>query len=392
MVLQSESALSIRDYIKSHPTCKLGKYKVEISGKVEALSYYKLPIDLLLYNPDNGRLAMEKRDWEEKEGRSLTNEDADEIRRLLLELEEDKTKKLRADIRQKGQIEPGVITFDGVVINGNRRMAIIQELHKEEAHGKWKFLEAAILPEEIGEQDLWKIEAGLQLSKEKVAPYHPVNDLLKLKQGLDRELSLDELAAAMYGWDPQKVQESLERLELIEQFLEMIHKKDDYGVIKDLRLNEYFINVQKYIVATAEKKRVPKRQKTKYIRYAFRVIQSIALEKKETKKKGRGHMEIRRLGEILNDPDVFAEFEDAINEGGGVTKVSRSRILDAFDDAKELIKLKAYKARPTKLIDRAIKALKSINRGNPSFKDDEVREKITELHKLVREIERELKK
>ena len=91
-------------------------------------------------------------------------EDANIIRAILLELDSQKTKDLKNDKHQKGQLEPGVITYDGVVINANRRMAVLSELHKKEPGGKWEHLEAIRLPENVGEKDLWRIEAGLQLS------------------------------------------------------------------------------------------------------------------------------------------------------------------------------------------------------------------------------------
>ena len=69
---------------------------------------------------------------------------------------------------------------------------------------------------DISEKDLWKIEAGLQLSKEKVADYGPINNLLMIKEGDLAGLSTSEIAAAMYGWSEKQVIADLERLNLID--------------------------------------------------------------------------------------------------------------------------------------------------------------------------------
>src|SRR5439155_24070207 len=108
-------------------------------------------------------------------------EDVKKIKELLLQ-DKIEAEKLYNDLKQLGeQREVAAITHDGIVVNGNRRMATIEELHAENPK-KWDELWVVRLPEDISEKDLWKIEAGLQLSKEKVADYGPVNNLLMIKE------------------------------------------------------------------------------------------------------------------------------------------------------------------------------------------------------------------
>ena len=77
-------------------------------------------------------------------------------------------------------------------------MAVIELLDKKDPIGKWKYLEVGRFPSNISSQDLWRIEAGLQLSKEKREKYGPMNELLKIKEGKAASLSNDEIAAAMF--------------------------------------------------------------------------------------------------------------------------------------------------------------------------------------------------
>src|SRR5437879_1162227 len=131
---------------------------------------YRLPINLLAFNIRNGRFAAELKAKERDAKRALDPLDPDDaaiIAELLLHQDANATEVLKADLKKVGQTEPGIITHDGFVINGNRRMAILQELHKEEPTGRFAFLDAQILPPEIDAKDLWRIEAGIQLSRDK---------------------------------------------------------------------------------------------------------------------------------------------------------------------------------------------------------------------------------
>ena len=198
--MQSERSKLIDAYIQEHPESEIGNWPLEIGGEKQIHPYYKIPIkEFLNFNINNGRFSMEKQKLEDDFNRSLdvTNEEDEVIiKNLLLSIDKDKTQLLKEDIKSKGQIEPGVITHDGFVINGNRRMAVIMELHEEESTGKWANLEVIRLSSSISEKDLWRIEAGLQLSMGKVLDYHPVNELLKIKQGYKAGLKPKEIAAA----------------------------------------------------------------------------------------------------------------------------------------------------------------------------------------------------
>ena len=169
MALASKRGRVLDAFEKTHKKQVSTYYRVEIAGIIKEYPVYKYPIKELYYNIDNGRMRIERNEWEENEGRVLDQyEDGPISKDILLGLDKAKTKELKGDIRKKGQIEPGVITFDGVVINGNRRMAVIEELHEEDSSGKWTFLEAVRLPEDISEENVWKIEVNLQLSMDKI--------------------------------------------------------------------------------------------------------------------------------------------------------------------------------------------------------------------------------
>lgn len=397
MQLSSERAKQVDAYISAHPDMEIGKWPLEVAGEKNILPFYRLPIkQLLCFNVNNGRLAMDIREWEKIEGRELdaTNEDDMKIiRKMLLDLDRGNTNILKEDIRKKKQMEPGVITHDGFVINGNRRMAVLLELHDEEPTGKWEYLEAVRLPSTVTEKDIWKIEAGLQLSKDKIAEYHPVNELLKIKEGIDAKLSVDEIAAAMYGRTKDEITASLERLKLIDNFLEFFYQKGNYGVIKKFGLHEYFIDLQKYVIAAWDKRGLSAKDRKLELITAFDLLAAhIKIQSPETgkkKEKGITHWDVRKLGKIFADVDAKDACTQSVNEQ--IKKpltVDPATLIDDFKSAEELINMKDQRDQPVRLIEKATKALQSIDRTNKHFRETKVKEMMGKLAAVVDEIQK----
>jgi len=398
MEITNERSIEIQEFIKSYSKDKVEKWPLEIHGRKEKLEYYNFPIKLLRYNVNNGRLAMEVGQWKIENGRELDSSlkpDSKIIRELLLKLDESKTDELKEDLLKVGQMEPGVITHDGVVINGNRRMAVMELLHDEvDSSGKWQYFDAILLPAEISQSELWKIEAGLQLSKDKVAQYHPVNELLKIRQGVLSGLKPQEIQAAIYGRSIEEIEESIERLKLIDDFLIFFDKgkPNNYGLIRTFGLHEYFINIQKSILSTAMKSGVGKRELSKRVEMAFALIRAHILAQSDRDVKGISHFAIRELGKIYEVPKAYLAYEAVLNSKSNIKEIKPEIILEGFRSAKEVIDLEAEKNKPKKLIDRAIKALDSIDRDSKYFRKEDLLSDITKLIDLAKELEQELRK
>jgi len=401
MEISSEREKELDTYISNHTDAEVGEWPLEISGDVQRRPFHKFPISLLRFNVNNGRLAMEVSEWESSHERKLDANDPEDgriIRDLLLSLDESDTNLLKEDLRQKKQIEPGVITNDGYVINGNRRMAILLLLHEQEPTGKWEYLDAIRLPKSVGEKDLWKIEAGLQLSKDKISEYHPVNELLKIKQGRDRGLEPKEIAAAMYGRTVDEVEQALERLQLIDSFLEFFNPKkpQNYGLIKQFGLHEHFIDIQKTIMAPAQRQGLPKKEIYKRLIGAFALLRAgILVQSIQKKKRGVTHWDVRDLGKIYSDGDAQDEYiknlENSIKDPKQIASIKPEVILEGFKSAKEVLTNKEDRDKPVTLIERAVKALKSIDQSNPHIKDSHAVETFEKLKKVVNELERTIK-
>jgi hypothetical protein len=311
---------------------------------------------------------------------------------MLLDLDPDKTETLKKDFHQKGQMEPGVITHDGIVVNGNRRMAVLECLHEDEPTGKWKYLEAVRLSPAVGEKDLWRIEAGLQLSKDKVAEYHPVNELLKIKEGINRGLSAEEVAAAMYAWKAGEVKEALERLKLIDNFLYFLVQPGNYGVIKNFGLHEYFIDIQRRVIAPAKRKGVRKTELNKRLEYTFALIRAgiLVQSRGKSKRKGFTHWDIRNLDRVFSDAHAKAAFVERLEEAKDMRSVPEEEVIEDFRDAIEILDMREERDQPVRLIEKAINALQSIDTESEHFCCERVKQAADRLSELVQNIRKQL--
>lgn len=393
MLINSKRANEIDAYIKSHGDCVKGKQIVVINGKVLPLESYSLPTELLQYNHENSRFNLEISEEEARLGRKLDptdKEDVEKIKELLL-LDDNEAKKLKDDLKKIGeQTEVAAISFDGVVINGNRRKATLEQLYKEQPNKKWENLWVIRLPKDISEKDLWRIEAGLQLSKEKVADYGPVNNLLMINEGKKAGLSNSEIAASMYGWTEKQVAIDLERLDLINTFLQFMGGKNinNYGLIKKFRLHEHFIDIQKSLVGQLKSTGVPKRDIAKKLEIVFLYLRAAINDPKVS----ITHYDIRNISKILQDQQATYALTESFEDYKQDSKqIPVETLINNFDKASDVKKDRVDADKPGKLIDRAITALRNIDRTGSHYKSDPLlKNKLKMLDSIIAEMKTDL--
>ncbi len=395
MAIQSKKAKEIDAWIKDHPNSSREKQGVEIDGKIQLLPSYDFPISLLQYNHANGRFNLEIQEYETKLGRKLDPSEADDIKKIkeLLLQDEAEAKKLKEDLKRLGaQSEVAAITYDGVVVNGNRRMATIAELHSENP-SKWERLWAVRLPQDISEKDLWKIEAGLQLSKAKVADYGPVNNLLMIKEGKKAGLTNAEIAASMYGWTEKQVSSDIERLDLIDYFLQFMGGSNvgNYGLIKKFQLHEHFINLQKYLVERLKTSGAPKKEILKELEIAFLFLRAKVTSPDVL---DLTHMEVREICKILQDNKLHDYLTESFDQYKDHKQIPVETLSDNLDIAKDAKKNKDDEAKPGKLVERAVSALSAALEGlkqkNAKKPDEDLVKKIANLEDILKKIKSEL--
>ncbi len=401
MNLNTERAREIQLYIDSHDVIKFPDWPIVIGGEIKSLPVYRLPVGYLRYYVSNGRFAVEKLLLEKQLGHELNSDDPDDvlqIRKMLLEKDSQLTEKavsLIDNLRSFNQKHPGVITHDGYLINGNRRMAALELLHHEESTGKWQYLNVQRLPPEITPQDLWRIEAGLQLSKEDREKYGPMNELLKIKEGKDAaKLGDKEIADAMFEWTEKEVEDAIERLKLIDNFLDHVGQTDKggYGFIETFDLHEKFISLQRSVYKTAKAEGLSNKEIQKQLKDSFDTMYASAMLYKKPGKKGDQitNDDIRDLGKIFRNSKAMELFRTSLGKDKHSRTGSPEKIRDGLKDAQELLKFQRDNQQPRRLIETAIRALKNISRKGPSFKEEQIKGVFKELEQEVNKLKRDL--
>lgn len=363
---------------------ELGKAPLVIAGTKQLLPVYRVRIDLLAFNIRNGRFASEMRAKQMQLGRTLNPRDPDdakEIRKLLLTLNPDATKTLKEDLKRVGQTEPGIITHDGSVINANRRMAVLMELHDEEPTGKYEYLEVMRLPADVSEKDLWRIEAGLQLSDDKRLAYGPINDLLKIREGLQAGLRFAEIAASLYGMsDSEDIKDKDDRLKLIDSYLTFVADDGNYNAVQSQV--EHFINLQN-IMKWTERQGFKSKERQQALLIAFELIRSRQF----------GHMDIRALREILNSAAARKAIEKGVKPVAGAVPEadveSRNKTFrEAFDTAKDIVTIEKESAQPESLLKRAERLLSKLGEHSESVAaEPSLHPHVAKLVELVRKLQ-----
>jgi hypothetical protein len=357
----SERADHIRAYIQEHPFSKIDeRWPMEFGGIIRYQPVYDIPINLLCYNLKNGRYAVELAKLQADESYQLDPTratDHEKLRSLLLSLDPEQTEALKEDIRQRGQIYPGVITQDGFVINANRRMAVLEKLHQAEPGGKFEKLKVQVLPDDVDDRDLWRLEAGLQLSRDTRADYSPINELLKLREGRDAGLKPTEIAAAMYGRKATWVEESLGRLDTMEQYLSYFGLDHGYHHLEGT--NEQFIELQKNLKAL-EREGLDAEERYDWLICQFQLIRA-----------GVSNWDLRDVKKIALDHDAQDRLqEEVIAKSQPGSALPQASVLAAFDAAQNTIKSKEEATRPGVLLQRAVAALDAITPDNPHLVAD----------------------
>ena len=233
----TEAGRSLDDYINSSGnTALIGRrINVLLKGKYVELDVYRIPIKYLKFNLDNTRFEAQKLVYEKHNGpiNISTKRGEEAIEKLLLYSNNGVTlskdaKTLIGDLKRNGQLEPGIITWDGYIINGNRRFACLKYLYKTDPEEKYEYFNTTRLPKGTSEEEYFKIEADMQWSKDLKVGYDPLNKYLMLKRAKLYRMDQKQIASLTHR-SVKEINAELAELELIEEYLRTTKDPRDFS-------------------------------------------------------------------------------------------------------------------------------------------------------------------
>lgn len=210
--------------------------------------YIEVPVvDLdqkaLVYRADNGRVLSELTDAALARDTPLDDlkarADTAEIQHLLHDLLIDKARDpggpIYGELERFGrQTDPLLIRADGIVLNGNRRLASMRQLlaNDPEAYGGFARIRAAVLPDGLGEQEAEFIEAALQMAPDLKLDYGWINRRLKLRQHV-ADMGADRVVEAYRFSGPGDIDRELAELDLAETYLDWAEETGRFRLISE---------------------------------------------------------------------------------------------------------------------------------------------------------------
>ena len=94
---------------------------------------------------------------------------------------------LADNLQESGQLEPGIISHKGVLVNGNTRAVALRRNGGD-------YIQVAVLPGSATEREITELEARLQLAREYKQEYTLTNELLFIQEQIDLGMPVDDLA------------------------------------------------------------------------------------------------------------------------------------------------------------------------------------------------------
>lgn len=257
--------ISLSEKVKNREILKTGakpKLPIKFSNLDEGtLEVYKIPIQYLYFNNENGRIASAISRVEHQINPTNDIEDPNYnllIERMIIEDNPSKLKQTKKSIFESGQKVFGYVLDDGRVIDGNRRLTAIRQLVKET--GQTFFFEAVILPVIYGSKteraEIKRLELAIQMGTEERQSYDPVD----LSVDIYHTIVVDELITAKdYAKEANissiEINNRINAVIYMKDFLNFINAKENaFHIIKDTQLYNPLYEMAKKILKQYPKK------------------------------------------------------------------------------------------------------------------------------------------
>lgn len=231
----------IQEIIDRDSQNPFGKQEIPWEDDLESMNVYKIPLNLLVYNKYNGRILSRTKSLESQ--KFFIDEDSPEgkkkIEELLWKSKIDRNKKTQKNIADFGQQKVGIITKDGIIIDGNRRAMLLNDIQNngvlsgKRYDKKYDYFKAVILPVTLQENpiEIKKLETSFQMGEDKKLGYNPTEKYLKAKDHyleisglteIDTDNFNDNALSKIADWmgeDKSEIKKYLYTIKIMDEYL-----------------------------------------------------------------------------------------------------------------------------------------------------------------------------
>ena len=224
-----ERKAKLKEFTDNPNTAVRTGIPITYHNSIITLNAYAIPLEYLVYNPYNGRIGSVVKSYE-RQHHTLNPEDSVDktlIEKFLWESKPEANKKTKARLLKEHQQKHGIVTADGIIIDGNRRASLLSNImadteipYTEKSH--CKYFIAIILPEDADKKEILALETTYQMGEDAKVDYNPIEKYLKCKDLKDAGFTDDDIAGMM-DCKPGAVRTMLSALKLMDEYL------DEYG-------------------------------------------------------------------------------------------------------------------------------------------------------------------
>ncbi|MGE1062424.1 hypothetical protein NXG27_07325 [Megasphaera paucivorans] len=383
---------------------------------------YRIPLDYLIYNKYNGRIGSDVLSYEKQNGvlKAENDDDCKIIEKFLYESKEDRNKTTMRSLCQNGQQRYGIVTSNGIIIDGNRRAMLLNRLfHKRTELGyelgqveHCRYFLAIILPDDAEERDIQQLETIYQMGEDDKLDYNPIEKYLKCK-GLKQVGFSEEDIAGFMNEKPGQIKTWLSILELMEEYL----REYDYdGIYTRLEKTEGpFVDLEGYLDSYKKQGANIRNMNWTYSDSDISDLKRVCFDYIRARYEGKEFRDIAKTGKdgsIFFYKELWEAFlqehqaktpgdEESVDElrkqhpHEDLSKLLRSRDNDWIGQSKGILKgnLRRFSRKledqqdshkPVELIERALGALQAVDCEQDSFSTDpRIKDMVREINNIT---------
>jgi uncharacterized protein YukE len=281
-------------------------FQVPFRQRQQDLVKIDVPIGFPLYNLRSGRTHRAQAQYVERHDLPadfFSDPESPESQaaqhEILLELINEAD--LAEDLASKKQQNPLVLTYDGFVVDGNRRTAALRD------EGETENLIAVVLPKDATASEVYETELELQMARQTKAKYNWIDEALHVYWGVhDLGEPIHAIAQRMNQKD-KEIEEMLGRLTLVDLYLEWLGAPTKYHRVS---ADGSGAAEQSFIELYQRESRAQHRNLPELQRRAIRHACFSAIEQ------GGGYMDVRRIADSVRTrpAEVVRRVREALPE------------------------------------------------------------------------------
>lgn len=399
--------------------------RLRYKGETKEFKIFEIPMEALIYNVQNGRIGSLVKTFEHSYGvlDPEKPEDSLTIAKMLYSSNEPANKKTRADIAKCGQMEAGIITADGILVDGNRRASLMWSILNDpdadpNEKARCERFRTVVLPENATQKDILRLETTYQLGTDEKVGYNAIEKYLHARDMEEKGFSIGEIEEYM-GETNSSVQELLEVATLIDDYLDNcdcvgLYTRLPKGFEDDLlKLNTAIKKIRKGSISWIPTTRLNKVETD---------LKAVCFDYIRLNMKKEDGFEFRDIlqtsgGNFLQNEDVWNDFvenwQNAVDEveeesidaiidrasGDDLERELNKRdnqwrekvkdsMKDAFKNAKDIIDNQREKEKPNALLRKVINALNGVDLETVYRMTDktELKEQMKEITRLLEDV------